>query len=303
MKNARIFWVCIARRLGIDRKVGLSRSSRQVTIALCFAALHFAAAPSAAQEALDLTRVESAAPAKPESLADVPETEWTDAPEPEKPVVREGLILLPSLGLAFTGSGTLEASLDCQADACTSASFERDYSQNPNALLGFDTLYHVLPSLRLGLGLQWIPTSDVDVENGDSSTEFGDELSTTAVVEGVFGGKSAGALRGFIGTTFLFPGGELQELIDAMDAACRSTGGAGGSCNVADGPYVGLTLGAAAAFLRQVSRGAALRVELALQYVSFSGPNLEVTDEAGRRYEDSLSWSGTRLSLRFGIEF
>lgn len=233
----------------------------------------------------------------------MPPEEWIDEPEPEKPVVREGLVLLPSLGLAIAGSGTLKAELDCQSGPCTSESVERDYGQNANVLVGFDTLYHVLPGLRLGLGLQWMPTSDVDVEDGDSSTEFGDELSTTAVVEGVFGGKSAGALRGFIGANFLFPGGEMEDLIDAMDAGCRSIVSAGGSCSVDSGPYTGLTLGAAAAFLRQVTPGSALRVELSLQYLRFSGPSLEVSDDVDRLYEDSLSWSATRFSLRFGIEF
>ena len=40
-----------------------------------------------------------------------------------------------------------------------------------------------------------------------------------------------------------------------------------------------------------------------LQYVRFSGPSLQVSDEAGNRYEDALSWSLTRFSLRFGTEF
>lgn len=294
MKNARSCWVSTAQPSRIDRKFGV----------LCFVAVVSAAAPSGAQERPEPAPEQGAPAAKPESLADTPEEEWTDAPEPEadKPVVREGLVLLPSLGLAFAGSGTAKGEVECQAGACTSSSTERDYDQNENLLLGFDTLYHVLPSLRLGLGLQWMPSSEVDFENGDSNAEFGDELATTAVIEGVFGGKSAGVVRGLIGANFLFPDGKLEDLIDLMDATCSSVGSAGGSCSVADGPYVGLTLGAAAAFLRQVSEGTALRVELSLQYVSFSGPSLETSDESATGKE-SLSWSGTRLSLRFGLEF
>lgn len=294
MKDARFCWVSTTQPSRIDRKFGV----------LCFVAVVAGAAPCRAQDAPEPEPAPApgAPAAQPESLADMPEQEWPDESEPEKPVVREGLVILPSLGLAFAGSGTMKGEVECQAGACTSSSRERDYDQNENLLLGFDTLYHVLPSLRLGLGLQWMPTSEMDFENGDSDADFGDELATTAVVEGVFGGKSAAALRGFIGANFMFPGGELEDLIDVMDAACRSVGSAGGSCSVADGPYVGLTLGAAAAFLKQVSEEAALRVELSLQYVSFSGPSIEISDESATGKE-SLSWSGTRLSLRFGIEF
>ena len=265
------------------------------------------AAPSFAQEATEPAPEPSEEASEPESLADGPEADWTDdpepEPEPEKPIVREGFVLLPFVGVALAGSGTLKSELDCQAGTCTSSSNERDYSQNPNLMIGFDTLYHVLPNLRVGLGLQWMPTSDVDVKDGDSSTHFGDEVAPTAVVEGVFGGKSAGALRGFIGANLLFPDDELQDLIDTMDAACRSVASAGGSCDVASGPYAGLTLGAAAAFLGQFTETVTGRAELSFQYVGFSGPSLEVSDETGTRYEDSLSWSGTRFSLRLGLEF
>jgi len=250
---------------------------------------------------------QSAEASEPASLDEGAETDWTDnpepEPEPEKPIVREGFVLLPFLGIALAGSGTLKAELDCQAGTCRSSSSERDYSQNPNVMLGFDTLYHVLPNLRVGLGLQWMPTSGADVKNGDSSTHFGDEVAPTAVVEGVFGGKSALALRGFVGPNLLFPQEEMQDLIDTMDAACRSVASAGGSCDVASGPYVGLTLGAAAAFLGQFTEKVTGRAELSFQYVGSSGPSLEVSDEIGTRYTDSLSWSGTRFSLRLGLEF
>lgn len=290
-----------------------ARSIRRATTVACFVASLLASAPSTAQEPpppeatpFPAPTPVPGAPAEAQSLADIPDEAWTDEPEPEpdSPLVRQGVVWLPYLGIAFAGSGTLKAELDCRAGAdCASRSQESDYSQNPNLLLGIDTLVHVLPALRVGLGLQWIPTSDGDVEDGESSAEFGDELSTTAVVEGVFGGKSAGVLRGFVGANFLFPGGELQELIDGMDAECRSIGGGGGSCSVASGPYTGLTLGAAAAFLRQLGETSAARFELSLQYVRFSGPRLEVSDAAGNRYEDALSWSALRLSLRFGVEF
>ena len=293
MKNARVRWVSTAQPTRIDRKVGV----------LCFVAVVSGADPCRAQDAPEPAPERGAPAAKPESLADMPEEEWADEPEPERPVVREGFVLLPSLGLAITGSGTLKEEVECQAGACTSWSTERDYDQNENVLLGFDTLYHVLPSLRLGLGLQWMPASEADFEAGNSNAKFGAELATTAVVEGVFGGKSAGAVRGFIGPNFLFPGGEMEDVIDAMDDVCDSIASAGGSCSVADGPYMGLTLGAAAAFIRQFAEEAALRIELSLQYLSFSGPSLEADDEAGTRLKDTLSWSATRFSLRIGIEF
>jgi len=223
-------------------------------------------------------------------------------PKPEKPIVREGFVLLPFVGSTLVGTGTLKSELDCQAGRCSSTSHERDTDQNLNLLIGFDGLYHVLPNLRVGLGLQWIPTSDVEVKNGDSSTRFGHEVAPTAIVEGVIGGKSAGALRGFMGPNLLFPDGELQDFIDSKEASCRSVG-PGRSCDMASGPYVGLTLGGAAAFLRQFTETMTGRVELSLQYVGSLGPSLKVSDIDGNRYEDSLSWSGVRLSLRLGLEF
>lgn len=249
-------------------------------------------------------RAEPVTPAAGEgSLADIPEENWVDEPPPEKPIARSGVVVLPFVGVAVAGAGKSTAELDCQSGGCDSNSLESEYSQNPNLLLGIDRLYQVLPQLRLGVELQWLPSVDVDYDRGNSSTEFGSEFAPVAVVEGIFGGKSAGAIRGFIGANFLFPDGDLEELIDLMDAACGSIASDGGSCEVASGPYTGLTFGAAGAFVRRVSEAAAIRLELSVQRLGFSGPNLKVSDNAGNRYEDRLSWSATRFSLRFGFEF
>lgn len=277
---------------------GISLFRRWTTTGLCCAVLTSVAAPCGAQEGAEPAPEQG-------SLADVREPEWTEEPKPTKRVFREGVVLVPSVGLAIAGSGTMKEEVECLAGTCASESesVEADYDQNQNILLGFDTLYHVLPSLRLGLGLQWMPTSEVDVDGADSNAELGSELATTAVIEGVFGGKSAGAVRGFIGPNFIFPGGDLEDGIDEIETLCSGIASAGGSCSVEDGPYMGLTLGAAAAFLSQITEGAALRIELSLQYLRVSGPSVEVSDTAGTRIKDTLSWSATRLALRFGVEF
>lgn len=219
---------------------------------------------------------------------------------------RTGLAVVPRFGLVALGSGTFHAELDCESSvlcpAQSSESVDKDYGDSSVPVLELGLLYHLGPKLRLGGGVLLLPTTEAKIERG-SKVEFGTELAPLAIVEGVFGDDLAGIVRGFIGPNFLFEGGDMEELVEDMDDACAELGRAGFSCNVESGPFVGLTLGASAGVLRQMSDKVGFRGDVTLQYLRFSGPSLKVSDNAGNGYLDSSRWSGTRFWATLGLEF
>lgn len=234
--------------------------------------------------------------------SDAAEEPRVSEPEPLKPIVREGWVILPFIGGTFAGWGSMKAERDCRSGLCESSTAEHTYHQNLNPLVGLNGLYHLLPKLRAGLGLAWIPVATFDIEDVSSNWYVGSELAPALIVEGIFGEKHAGAVRGFVGANLLFPQRDLLSVIDRSEAECRSVRDEGGSCDVASGPYTGFSGGVAGAYVARVSDIGAVRVELSLEYVRFAGPSTETSAGFGTEYVDRLDWSGTRLSWRLGLE-
>lgn len=234
--------------------------------------------------------------------ADAAEEPALSEPEPLKPIVREGWVILPFIGGTFAGWGSMKAKRDCHSGLCDSGTDERGYDQNANAIAGLNGLYHILPALRGGLGLQWMPNVSLDIEHV-ASANLGAEVASVAILEWIVGGKHAGAVRGFFGAHVLFPHRELQNVIDSHDEQCLKVDEDGGSCQVDAGPYTGIVGGAGVAYIGQLTNEAAVRFEMSLEYLSLSGPSIAIEYDSGTAYSDYLDWSGTRFSLRLGVEF
>jgi hypothetical protein len=242
------------------------------------------------------------APREGGSLADI-EVDVTDEPEPEPAVTRSGTLVVPRVGFVALGWGKVEYEHGCSSIAvCESETLKEDYDDDTMLLSELAMLFHLGPQVRLGGGLLWVPSSYVKPDNGNR-LEWGMELAPLAIAEGVFGGKIAGTLRGFIGPALVFADGDLEELVDVMDRSCGELGGAGLSCSVDSGPFLGLTLGAGGGVLGRVNEQLAMRADLTLQYHRSSGPSLEADDGLGDGFEDTMKWSVTRMWMTVGVEF
>jgi hypothetical protein len=210
---------------------------------------------------------------------------------------REGFVGVARVGFVFAGGGEAEA--ECDGDCGAFASGDNDYDDESGPMIGMDFMGHVSPKLRLGGGLMYFPTSELDFDDG-GDFEVGSDLLTQFIVEGVFDVSPTVALavRGQVGAMFLFPDDDLEESIDDTEAACDALPG---DCDVDDGPYVGFTFGLGGGAIFDVG-AVALRADLIFQWYTI---NVGKTDYNGPVTDAELysNVSGSRLILAGGIEF
>jgi len=216
---------------------------------------------------------------------------------------RQGLVLAPRFGFLLTGSGEFEAEQQLCDPACVSDRAKIDYDDESILRLGVDVLYHVVPQLRLGGTLQWVPEARRQTDDETSEYTLGQELGMFAVIEGVFGGEIAGAVRAFVGPNILFPGGDLERGMDDMEGLCFMASTEDTTCKTAFGPYVGLSFGVGAGLLAQVNEVVALRLDMTAQRIAFNGPEVDITTLDPLSYHFEMSWSGMRYWLGAGVEF
>jgi hypothetical protein len=124
-----------------------------------------------------------------------------------------------------------------------------------------------------------------------------------AVIEGVFGAEIAGAVRGFVGPNILFPGGDLERAMDDMEDACFMASTQLATCKTSFGPFAGFSFGAGAGLLAQVNEVVALKIDMTVQRIAFSGPEVDITTQDPRSYHVEVSWSGMRYWLGAGDEY
>jgi hypothetical protein len=219
--------------------------------------------------------------------------------EPARPK-RSGFVGLARIGFIVAGAG--EAELDCSGAGCPSAE-SVDYDEQSGLVLGADFMGHVLPSLRLGGGLLFVPNTEIDVDGGDEA-DLGSDLSLQFIVEGIVdvGSTTALAVRGQAGALILFPGGDLEDGIDESKDECEQLKASGGSCEVDEGAYVGWTVGGGAGVIIDVG-GVGLRMDLLLQWYGVDVAAVEVDDPLFGHVEQSTYLVGTRVLLTAGLEF
>ncbi len=132
---------------------------------------------------------------------------------------------------------------------------------------------------------------------------MGTDLSLLFIVEGVFdvSPKVALALRAMGGPLFVFPSGDLQDDIDDNVDACNDIESAGGSCEAAEGPYVGWTVGGGGGAIFDVGN-VALRADLLVQFYGISLLSVDASGDLGS-LEAQNSLNGNRILLMAGLEF
>ena len=226
------------------------------------------------------------------------------APPPaEPPFERSGVVFVPRVGVLVAGTGETEENVECSPDTlCDSETEKNDFDDKSGFALEFDVLFHTGPSLRLGFGALLVPSVEWEWdEGGGADVESGTEVTPLFVIEGVFGHKVAGLVRGFGGMNVLFPGGDAEDLIDDMEESCDGLP-SGANCEVNSGPYLGFTVGVGGGVVGQVSDQVALRADLIGYYYRVSGPSQEISYDGNEAQYDS-NYSGTRFWLMGGLEF
>lgn len=218
---------------------------------------------------------------------------------------QRGLVFVARAGVLVSGSGEGEIEIACSGSACDviePQSESSDLDDTSQFAVEGDVLFHVGPNLRLGFGALIVPASAVEFDDNPSETELGMEVTPIGVIEGVFGGNIAGTVRAFAGMPILFPGDDLDDLIEGFDDACDSARSDGRSCSNDAGPFLGYTLGVGGGVLGKVSEAVALRGDLVLQYQSIGFLDVEESDSTGS-IEVKGKYSTTRIWLMGGLEF
>ena len=210
---------------------------------------------------------------------------------------REGFVGVARLGFVFEGGG--EAETECDGDCAGFASTEDDFDEESGFVLGMDFMGHVSQNLRLGGGLLFVPSNEVEFDDG-GDYESGSDLSAQFIVEGVFDVSPTVALavRGQGGALLLFPGEDLDDGLDDLDAFCDSVAA---ECDINEGPYLGFTFGAGGGAIFDVGP-VGLRADLILQWYTLNLGQTEIDSAAGDA-EIHTNLTGTRWILAGGVEF
>lgn len=216
-----------------------------------------------------------------------------------RPWNREGrFFLVPKLGIGIGGSVEREETETCSASySGCDAPKKDDWNDSSSVMLGVDALYGVTPTLRLGVGAQYVPSRTAD--SGD--IEVGSDLSAFGVAELVIEASPslALALRAQAGGVLLFPGGDMQEDIDAELESCNSM--QTGRCEVGEGPFPGLTYGFGAGAIAPMGN---MTVRVDALYSAYSIDRLRETEDlgAGGSKEEREKVTGHKIWLTAGLE-
>jgi hypothetical protein len=241
-----------------------------------------------------------------------------------------GFVLLPRVGLIASGGGS--SGFDCEANGTQSgpacAGWKKiastDYDDKSLLVFGVDTLFHVIPALRLGLGLTFLPFYNVDVHTGTTTRSYsvGRELALQGIVEGLIpaGRIISVAIRGQGGVSMWIPSKDeaflpatydsngnvsSQRSINQEKEKChesQTSASTDFSCKVNEGPFWGYTMGLGAGMVFHLEK-IRLRGDLLGQYTSWSAWLVENNNAAtNEHFKPTLSLSGMRYMLLFGVE-
>ncbi|MBN1606603.1 MAG: hypothetical protein JW940_08205 [Polyangiaceae bacterium] len=215
------------------------------------------------------------------------------------------MAIVPQVGVLLGGAGSLVMDPSCTGTGCSDSGLGSNetvkYDDRSRLALELDVLDHLGPKLRLGGGLMIVPSNSFEADTSTRKTKNGAEFTPLVIVEGVFGDKIAGALRGFVGLPILVPAADLDDVVESLEATCDEVKAAGASCSTGSGPFLGYTLGAGVGVMGQIGEGVALRGDLALQYQSIWGPSMEASG-GGTKAEVTTTLSTTRVWLMAGLE-
>jgi hypothetical protein len=209
--------------------------------------------------------------------------------------------IIPHVGLLVSGSGT--ATSKCvPTGGYTGCGREESasYDDKSSPSFGFDLLFPVAPTVRLGFGTLYVPKTKAKVD--DSSLDLGSDVSGVGILEFVLP-SSAGmafALRAQGGALVYIPGGDATDALDREQSRCTADRTIT-SCNVERGPFLGYTFGGGVGFIGGTGP-VRPRVDFMVQYFSVKqASSKRDRNGVGREAVDEVA--GTRFWIRAGVEF
>lgn len=241
-----------------------------------------------------------------------PEAEPAPSAEPPKPKAhhqhgakssrdrRTGLTIIPRIGLTVGGWSRFEVKCDTQgALDCGDEQFP-DASDAAAFQLGLDGLYHILPSLRLGVAASWLPMTRGSV--GGQLRSLGSELALQGALEGVADVSKSLALVGRlqVGASALIPSDYIDDLVDQSEQDCDAAAAAGIFCEVSHGVTPALTYGASVGLLWQLPE-TRLRLDVGYRMQSVTVLTQDASDGSGS-VDAKLMMHQSRVVLTAGVE-
>ncbi len=214
---------------------------------------------------------------------------------------RTGFLIAPRLGLLFGGATHLDLECDETGNLGCGTFGVRDHDEASGLGIALDALYGIIPELRAGLSLHYLPQV-----KGDASGELrrlGPGLDFQAVAEGVFDitDRLAVTLRLQGGGTALVPSGFIDDVVKDAQDDCETARDAGIDCTVNDGPYFAPTLGGGAGVLIQTKGPARLRLDFLFQTHRMKLYEQKAASDGGT-VDATLSMDQSRLWLLGGFE-
>lgn len=197
----------------------------------------------------------------------------TDAP-PESSVVdsnrtlaeklaraRTGFVFAPRLGLTVGGATHLGIACEETGTLGCGTFGIRDHREASGIGIAADALYGLIPELRLGATVMWLPQAKGDA--GGDLRRLGTEVHLKAVAEGVFDlmDRLAVTVRMQGGAAVLAPTGFVDDVVKEAQDDCEMARDAGVDCTVHDGPYFAPVFGGGAGILAQTKGAARLRLD------------------------------------------
>lgn len=237
---------------------------------------------------------------EPEPDAD-PQDEPVESEELKLAASRTGFVFAPRLGL--TVGGATHLGLECEESGdlgCGSFSV-LDHKEASGFGISADALYGLIPELRLGGTLLWIPRA-----KGDANSEvrrLGTEVQLQAVAEGVFDllDRLAVTVRVQGGGTVLKPTGFIDDVVKQAQDDCEMARDAGVDCTVHDGPYFAPVFGGGAGILVQTKSAARVRLDFLFQTQTMPIYEQKATSDGGT-VEATVTMDQSRFWLLGGFE-
>lgn len=174
---------------------------------------------------------------------------------------RTGFVFAPRLGLTVGGATHLGVECEETGDLGCGTFGIRDHKEASGFAVAADALYGLIPELRLGATLMWLPQAKGDA--GGEIRRLGTEVQLQAVAEGVFDlvDSLAVTVRVQGGGTVLAPTGFVDDVVKGAQDDCELARDAGVDCTVHDGPYFAPVYGGGAGILVQTKGAARLRLD------------------------------------------
>lgn len=228
--------------------------------------------------------------------------EASPSPSPEPlPSLREGLTIVPRLGLIAGGWSRFEVDCDTAGSLdCGDEEFD-DLNSAAALQIGLEALYQPNAHYRLGLGVNWLPS--VRASGGGSLRTLGSDLSALGILEGVADVSGSIALTGRLegGVAFVFPQGALNDYVDQSEDDCAEVAAQGIQCTVDGGVRPAASYGAAVGLLWQLT-DARLRLDVSYRMQTVTVLKQEASTNTGA-IDARLLMHQNRVALMAGAEF